>query len=52
MNEKIKEILDEMEVYTVGRQYNQQVYISVRDFQKYIDDIREVLNEEECHQKG
>ena len=49
MKKRIEQILDEMEVYTVGRQYNQQVYVSVRDFQKYIDNIREALdgNEEE-----
>lgn len=44
MNEKIRMILNEMEVYTIGRLKNQQVCLTVEELQDYIDNIREALD--------
>ena len=47
MEEKIKMILEDMELYTIGRLKKERVYLTVEELQNYIDHIREVLEEKE-----
>ena len=42
-----EEIVDELELYTVGRLKKSQVYITVEELQKYIDEIK-ALEQEPC----
>lgn len=40
---KVKNILDDMEVYTAGRLKDQQVSLTVEELQDYINNIRKIL---------
>lgn len=43
---KIINILEDMELYTIGRMKNQPVCLTVKELQIYIDHIRKALEEE------
>ena len=45
MYEEIEMILNDMEVYTVGRLKEQAVCLTVGELQNYIDSIRKLIKE-------
>lgn len=45
MKEKIKIILEDMELYTIGRLKKERVFLTVEELQDYIDHIREALED-------
>ena len=46
---KVDKVLEDIEIYTIGRPKHEDVHISVVQLQRYVDKIRKILNEScEC----